>query len=124
MGDEELERLKKRKLMELQRRLLRSQQPEKVEKPASAEEFLDRFFYGRAWEVYRAAKQQYPKVMVEVEKALLEAIKAGKIKERIGGEALYSLFNQLGMRVSLETKIRYKKHGELKTVGQKLKEKL
>lgn len=121
MEDKELERLKRRKRMELQRRLLRSQQ-EKLEKPATGGELLDRLFYGRAWEVYRAAKRQYPKAMVEVERALLEAIRAGKIRGRISGEDLYSLFTQLGMRVSLETHIKFKEHGELKTLGQKLRE--
>lgn len=124
MEDRELERLKRRRMMELQRKLLRTKQTEKEEEPASAEELLDRLFYGRAWEVYRAAKRQYPGVMGEVERALVEAIKAGRIKEKISGEALYSLFGQLGMRVRLETTIRYKKHGELKTIEQKLKEKL
>lgn len=124
MEDKELERLKRRKRLELQRRLLRSRQPEKLEKPASADELLDQLFYGRAWEVYRAAKRQYPRVMVEVEKALLEAIRAGKIRGRISGEDLYSLFTQLGMRVSLETHIKFKEHGELKTLGQKLKERV
>ena len=125
MEDEELERLKRRKLLELQRRLLRSAQvEEKVERPVSAEEALGRFFYGRAWEVYRAAKRQYPRVMMEVERALLEAIKAGRLRRKISGEELYALLRQLGMRVRLETRIRFKEHGELKTLGQKLREKL
>ena len=122
MEDEELERLKRKKMLELQRSLLKAQQPEKIEKPESAEELLDSFFYGRAWEVYRAAKQQYPKPMEEVEKALLEAIKAGKIKGKISGEDLYAFFNELGMRVRLETTIRFKEHGELKTLEQKIRE--
>jgi DNA-binding TFAR19-related protein (PDSD5 family) len=123
MEDKELERLKRKKMVELQRSLLKAQQPEKTEKPQSTEELLDTFFYGRAWEVYRAAKQQYPKPMEEVEKALTEAIRAGKIKGKISGEDLYTFFEELGMRVRLETTIRFKEHGELKTLEQKIKEK-
>jgi DNA-binding TFAR19-related protein (PDSD5 family) len=122
MEDKELERLKRKKMVELQRSLLKAQQPEKA-KPESAEDLLNPLFYGRAWEVYRAAKQQYPKPMEEVEKALTEAIRAGKIKGKISGEDLYAFFEELGMRVRLETIIRFKEHGELKTLEQKIREK-
>jgi DNA-binding TFAR19-related protein (PDSD5 family) len=123
MDDEELKQLKKRKLLEIHRRRLRSQQLNKTEDTVNTKEIFDRFFYGRAWEVYKAAKHQHPRIMVEIEKFLLEAIKAGRIKDRISGEDLFSLFRQLKIKVSLESQIRYKKHGELKTIGQKLKEK-
>jgi len=123
MEDKELERLKRKKMLDLQRSSLKAQQPEKAEKPESAEDLLNRFFYGRAWEVHRAAKQQYPKPMEEVEKALTEAIRGGKIKVKISGEDLYAFFEELGMRVRLETTIRFKEHGELKTLEQKISEK-
>jgi len=123
MEDKELERLKRKKMLELQRSLLKAQQSEKPEKPEGVEDLLDPLFYGRAWEVYRAAKQQYPKPMEEVEKALLDAIKGGKIKVKISGEDLYAFFEELGMRVRLETTIRFKEHGELKTLEQKIREK-
>jgi len=122
MEDKELERLKRKRLMELQRSSIKAQQPQK-EEPESAEKLLDSLFYGRAWEVYRAAKQQYPKPMEAVEKALVETIKTGKIKQRISGEDLYAFFQQIGIPVRLETKIMFKEHGELKTVEQKIKEK-
>lgn len=123
MGDEELDRLRRRKMLELKRKMLQaSSSPKKTEKPASSEEVLDPFFYDRAWEVYRAAKAQYPTVMDKVEKALLEAIKARKIKEKISGEDLVNFFEQIGIPVRLEIQIRYKEHGELKTLEQKLRE--
>lgn len=112
-------------MLELQKKILSAQAPkEEAEKPKpeTTDELFNKYFYGRAWEVYRAAKQQYPEAMEKIEKALQEAIKAGKIKEKISGEALYTLFNQIGMRVRLETTIMYKKHGELKTIEQTLKE--
>jgi len=121
LEDEELERLKKRRMLELQRKRLQAPPPEK-EKPVSAEELLGKFFYDRAWEVYRAAKAQYPTVMDKIEKALVDSIKAGKIKQKISGEDLVNFFDQVGLTVRLETKITYKEHGELKTLEQKLKE--
>lgn len=122
MEDKELERLKTKKLIELQKSRLKSQQSNKEEKSESMEKVLDRFFYGRAWEVYRAAKQQYPKSMEAVEKALLDVIKEGKITGKISGEDLYAFFNELGIKVRLETRIRFKEHGELKTLEQKIME--
>jgi len=121
LEDEELERLKKRRMLELQRKRLQAPSPEK-EKPVSVEELLGKFFYDRAWEVYRAAKAQYPTVMDKIEKALVDSIKAGKIKQKISGEDLVNFFDQVGLTVRLETKITYKEHGELKTLEQKLKE--
>lgn len=52
----------------------------------------------------------------------MEAIKARKIKEKISGEDLVNFFEQIGIPVRLEIQIRYKEHGELKTLEQKLRE--
>lgn len=120
--EDELERLKQRKLMELQRRLLKKKElPVQSDEP-SHEEVLDRFFHGRAWEVYNAARAQFPKVMPQVEKVLVEAIEAGKINRRINGESLYHFLRQIGLPVRLQTTIRFKEHGELKTLEQKVRE--
>lgn len=121
--EDELERLKRRKLLELQRKLLRQKQepPEQSDEP-SPREVLDRYLHGRAWEVYNAARAQFPKVMPQVEKALVEAMRAGRIKRRINGESLYHFLRQIGLPVRLRTTIRFKEHGELKTLEQKIRE--
>jgi len=125
--DDELEKLKRRRMLELQRRLHRSEsKPEaeskKPEEP-TPDEVLGRFLVGRAWEVIGAARAQYPKVMPQVEEALIEAYKAGKIKETIDGGMLLQFLRQVGLPVRVQTSIRYKDHGELKTIGQRIKEK-
>lgn len=125
--DDELEKLKRRRMIELQRRLHRSEsKPEaeskKPEEP-TPDEVLGRFLVGRAWEVIGAARAQYPKVMPQVEEALIEAFKAGKIKETIDGGMLLQFLRQVGLPVRVQTSIRYKDHGELKTIGQRIKEK-
>ncbi len=124
--DKELERIKRRRLMELQRRMLQEEKPveEEPEKPAepTPREILDGMFSGRAWEVYETAKLQYPKVMPQVEQALVDGIKSGKIQDRIDGESLFVFLRQVGLNVRLNTSIRYKDHGELKTIGQHIKE--
>jgi DNA-binding TFAR19-related protein (PDSD5 family) len=123
--DKELERIKRRRMLELQRRMLQTEkEEEEPEKPAepTPREILDGMFSGRAWEIYETAKIQYPTVMPQVEQALVEGIKSGKIQDRIDGESLFVFLKQLGLNVRLNTKIRYKEHGELKTIGQRIKE--
>ena len=121
--DEELERIKRRRLLELQRRMLQEEKPMEEEPlEPTTREILDGMFAGRAWEVYENAKMQHPTVMPQVEQALVEGIKSGKIQDRIDGESLFVFLRQLGLNVRLNTSIRYKDHGELKTIGQRIKE--
>ncbi|MFH2110075.1 MAG: DNA-binding protein [Candidatus Bathyarchaeota archaeon] len=125
--DDELERLKQKRLEELQRQMLLKQlkeqepKPEPVKEP-TPEELLGRYFKDRAWEVWNAAKAQYPSVMPQVEKLLVDAIKQGKVKDVIDGASLMGFFRQIGVPVRLETRIRISEHGELKTLEQKMKE--
>ncbi|UCD44099.1 MAG: hypothetical protein JSV27_08115 [Candidatus Bathyarchaeota archaeon] len=123
--DDELERLKRRRMLELQKRMLReSQKPEEPPEPEgpTPDTVFNAWFEGRAWEVLRAARTQFPKVMPQVEGALLEALKAGRVKQKIDGESLFQFLRQIGVPVRLQTSIRYKDHGELKTIGQLMKE--
>ena len=120
--EEELERLKRRRLLELQRRLLKKQEQEERPEESSPREVLDRYFYGRAWEVYNAAMAQFPMVMPKIERALVEAMRAGRIRQRIDGESLYHFLRRVGLPVRLRTTIRFKEHGELKTLEQKIRE--
>jgi hypothetical protein len=57
--DDELERIKRRRMLDLQRRMLQEEMAEEEpEKPAepTPREILDGMFSGRAWEVYETAK--------------------------------------------------------------------
>jgi DNA-binding TFAR19-related protein (PDSD5 family) len=125
--DDELERIKQRRLREMQRKMLLQQskaaEPKKQEaaRELSNAEVLGGVFQGRAWEVYNAAKGQYPQVMPEVERILVDAVKAGKVNQKIDGESLIGFFRQIGLNVRLNTQIRFAEHGELKTLEQKLK---
>lgn len=122
--DDELERLKKRKLLELQRRLMEEKRYAEAAEPEerSPREVLDRYFVGRAWEVFNAASAQFPNVMTKIEEALVRAIEEGRVKQRIDGESLFYFLKQLGLPVRLHTTIMYKEHGELKTIEQRMRE--
>jgi len=124
--DEELERLKRRKMLELRRRMI-EESAEAIEdeppKEPTPREILDSHFRGRAWEVYRAAEAQFPTVMPQIERVLVDGIRQGKIGDHIDGESLFLFLRQVGLPVRLQTRIRYKEHGELKTIGQHMKDK-
>jgi DNA-binding TFAR19-related protein (PDSD5 family) len=128
--DDELERIKQRRLDEMKRQFLikklkeqkkEESKPEKPKEPTN-QDILDKYFGERAWEVYNAAIYQYPRVMPQVEKILVEGIKTGKIREIIDGAALMGFFRAIGIPIRLKTKIRISEKGELKTLEQKMKE--
>jgi DNA-binding TFAR19-related protein (PDSD5 family) len=128
--DEELNLLKRRRLLEMQRRYLEQQSkakadaeaPKKPEVSVEPEKILKDIFVGRAWEVWDAAKSQYPQVVGEIGKAIVAASQSGKLKEKISGEQLHWLFQRLGFPVRLQTHIRILESGEVKSIAQKLKE--
>lgn len=114
-----------RKLMELRKRLMEKTEPEsEAEKPreVNPDEVLDKFFVDRAWEVLNAARAQYPEVTQHIVKVLVKLILEGKIREKITGEELYSLFLRLGYRVRLPTRINIVEHGKIKSLEEKIKE--
>jgi len=128
--DDELERIKQKRLAEMKRKMLlkqikdqRESEPEPEQsREATNQEVLDAMFGNRAWEVYSAAAYQYPQVIGQVEQILVNGIKEGKIADIIDGAALMGFFRQVGLPVRLNTKIRISDHGELKTLEQKMKE--
>ena len=128
--DDELERIKQRRLAEMKRQMLLNQikdnqesEPEpETPRAATNQEVLDAMFGDRAWEVFNAAAYQYPQVIGQVEQILVDGIKEGKITDTIDGAILMGFFRQVGLPVRLNTKIRISDKGELKTLEQKMKE--
>jgi len=124
--EKELELYKRKKLLEMQMRLLakKAEEEKKQEEPERApdpKEVLNRIFIDRAWEVFEAARRQYPQVTQTLQDELVRLILSGKLKERITGEQLLWLFRKIGLDVRMETKIRILESGELKTIAEKLK---
>jgi len=125
--DEDLDFIKRRRLLELRKRALIQQsaaktETQKPEKPKGPEEILKEVLIDRAWEVWDAAKLQYPQVAAEVSKAIVAAKSTGRLKEKINGEQLYWLFQNMGFPVRLRTQIRIVESGEAKSIAQKLHE--
>lgn len=124
MSDLELEMIRYRKMMELRKQIEKKKMDSEKPKEINPREILDKFFVDRAWEVFNAAKYQYPEVADYVEKALVNLILEGKIREKITGEDLYGLFLRLGFRVRLPTRINIVEDGKVKSLEQKIREEL
>ena len=128
MSDDELERLKRKKMQDIKRRMatqeaIQAAQAAAKEKPKepTKDEILDSIFGDRAWEVWKEARKQFPTAMPQIEQKLVDAIKLGKIAQKINGGGLAMFLRKIGLPVRLNTQIRYSEHGELKTLEQKLK---
>ena len=120
MSDAELRAIRQKKLRELQERLVCEQ--EKTGK-TDLNEVLNGIFKDRAWEVFNTASHQFPNVIVRVKKGLVKLALSGKLRE-VTGEQLYLFLRNLGLRVRLNTKIRFVDHGELKSLSVKMREDL
>ena len=120
--DSELDRLKRQRLAEMQRRLnARQEQSQNTSGKLEPAKILEKVFVGRAWEVYYATRQQYPSIADQLFQELAELVRIGRVKGQITGEQLYGLLRQIGLDVRLETKIQVFDHGELKSIADKFR---
>ncbi len=119
--DSELEKLKRQRLAEMQRKMTAKQQAEAPPAKLEPRRILERVFVGRAWEVYHAARAQYPGIADQVFQELAELVQSGRLRTKITGEQLFGLLRQIGLDVRLDTKIQVLEHGELKPIADKFR---
>lgn len=122
--DSELERLKLRRMQEMQRRL-HEQEKTKAKAPDQKQprprDVLKTILVGRAWEVLNAAAAQFPEPTRALEAELARLVREGKLKGPVTAEQLMWLFRSLGLDVRLETKIQVLESGELKSLAEKFR---
>jgi DNA-binding TFAR19-related protein (PDSD5 family) len=120
--DTELERLKRKRLAAMQKRItIKQQQAQATSNKPDPSSILQNVFVGRAWEVYYAAKRQYPQIAEQILQELAQLVQTGQLKGQITGEQLYGLLRQIGLDVRLETKIQVLERGELKSLADKFR---
>jgi len=119
MSDKELEAIKRRKLLELQKRLTIEEQKEDQKNEGK---ILNKAFRGRAWEVFNTACVQFPREMTEVENMLVKLVLSGKISQ-MTGEQLFAFLRMIGLPIRLKTKINILSHGKAKSLSETFKEK-
>jgi DNA-binding TFAR19-related protein (PDSD5 family) len=120
--DTELQRLKRERLAKMQKMISAKQERlQASENSMDARKVLEKVFVGRAWEVYGAARQQYPRISERIFDELAQLVQSGQLRGKISGEQLYGLLREIGLDVRLDTKIQVLEHGELKSISDKFR---
>ena len=120
--DSELERLKRQRLAAMQKKINAKEQSQaNVTGRLEPAKVLERVFVGRAWEVYHAARQQYPAFADRIFQEMALLVQTGQLVGQITGEQLYGLLRHIGLDVRLDTKIQVLEHGELKSLSDKFR---
>jgi DNA-binding TFAR19-related protein (PDSD5 family) len=123
MDEEDLEfrRLQLRRLMRLASKAGVERPVEPERKEPTPMEIVRSKLGDRGGEVLQAAVEQFPEETMKIVEQLAELIKSGKIEGPIDGGMLYTLFRRLGLRVKVETSIKYVKRGEVKDISELFK---
>ena len=126
--DKDLERLKEKRLAEMQKNLSSQQRQEKIaslkeeqkdNKPSSREIVIKQLGY-RGLEVLQNAEHQFPKETQIVLLKLSELISSGDITEILDGDNLLALFRSISIDVRMKTKINVEKDGKFVSLSDKL----
>ena len=128
--DEELERLKAKRLAEMQQNI--SSKNEQESKPETSEEskktpshrelVVKRLGY-RGLEVLENAESQYPNEAKIVVDKLGELLASGEINEELDGGKLLVLFRSVGLNIRMQTKINVEQDGKFVSLSDKLSNK-
>ena len=132
--DSDLERLKARRLAEMQRNISSQRDPGEgrgAPDPAAAAAgggagradyrgAVVKILGYRGEEVLRNAESQYPDQTMMVVRRLGELVLSGEVGERIDGGGLLALFRSVGINVRMDTKIHVEKDGKMVSLSDKL----
>ena len=123
--DSELERLKAKRLAEMQKNLSSKTVPQKEpeskqQETKSHREILVSILGYRGLEVLQNAESQFPNETKIVVEKLAELIKTGEINETIDGGKLLLLFRSVGLNIRMQTKINVEQDGKFVSLSDKL----
>jgi DNA-binding TFAR19-related protein (PDSD5 family) len=124
--DSELERLKAKRLAEMQKNISTKQEIEKTQELAkdkpqeNPRDLLVNRLGFRGLEVLENAESQFPNETKMIVEKLSELIKTGEINEVIDGGKLLTLFRSIGISVRMATKINIEQDGKFVSLSDKL----
>ena len=124
--DSELERLKAKRLAEMQKNISSQQKIEEAAKTISEKPtpenprnlLVDKLGY-RGLEVLENAESQFPNEIKVIVSKLSELIKTGEINEILDGGKLLAVFRSVGLTVRMETKIHVEQDGKFVSLSDK-----
>ena len=120
--DKDLERLKAKRLAEMQKNLSSKQKPKK-DTLSPRETVISKLGF-RGLEVLENAEYQFPKETQIVIGKLAELISSNQISEILDGGHLLALFRSIGIGVRMKTKINIEEDGKFISLSDKLGTKL
>lgn len=120
--DADLRLIEHRKLEEMRKRL-KAAAPPQVKGEKTDREVVEGVLYDRGDEVLEAAYSFYPRETERLVKEISAMVRDGRLKEKVAGGELLSIFRQLGLRFRLKTSIRVMDQGKLVELGDKLRRK-
>ncbi len=124
--DSELERLKAKRLAEMQKNISSKQEIEKTQDltkdkpPENPRDLLVNRLGFRGLEVLENAESQFPNETKIIVEKLSELIKTGEINEIIDGGKLLTLFRSVGLSIRMATKINVEQDGKFVSLSDKL----
>ncbi len=124
--DKELELLKAKRMLEMQKNISQRQkidekpQPLTTQKVSPRDIVLKQLGY-RGDEVLQNAESQFPNETKVVIEKLAELIQGGEITEIIDGGKLLTLFRSVGVHVRIQTTINVEQDGKMVSWSDKLK---
>jgi len=122
--DSELERLKAKRLAEMQKNISTQKEPETpVESKKPSENPRDKLITKlgfRGLEVLENAESQFPNETKLIIQKLFELIKTGELNEIIDGGQLLAILRSIGLNIRMETKINVEQDGKFVSLSDKL----
>ena len=124
--DSELERLKAKRLAEMQKNISTTQktksnsESQKETVSENPRDSLIKLLGFRGLEVLENAESQFPNETKMIIEKLFELIKTGEINESLDGGKLLTLFRSVGLNVRMATKINVEQDGKFVSLSDKL----
>ncbi len=118
-SDADLEIIKKRMLLEMQRKILEKEI--KRSEPDYYALFMEHLTEDGKL-MFEKAIKQYGETAKKVGEKLGRLYYLGRLRGRMDAETVYWVFSEIGLPIRLETRIVYKKGGEVKSISDMLKE--
>ncbi len=122
--DSDLEKLKAKRLAEMQQNIssikqTETEEPEKKERQNPRDMVL-KFLGFRGEEVLQNAESQFPLETKSIIVQLSQLIKTGELNEMMDGGQLLQLFRSIGLNVRMNTKINVEQDGKFVSLSEKI----
>lgn len=123
--DPELEKLKAKRLAEMQRNISSQKQTAPLEESEEKEtksprEIVVNYLGFRGVEVLENAETQFPKDTKSIVEQLAKLIQSGELDEKMDGGQLLAVFRSIGLRVRMNTTINIEQDGKFVSLSEKL----